>query len=59
MLLSGLRWDVPAISVARLARMRGKPHPDSLTKLHEDAAFAKAVKEIGGIGMRSGELPLV
>jgi beta-N-acetylhexosaminidase len=58
-LLSGLHWDVPAISVARMARMRGKPHPDSLTKLHENPAFAKAVKEIGGIGMRSGELPLV
>jgi beta-N-acetylhexosaminidase len=58
-LLSGLEWDISAISVARLARMRGKPHPDSLTGLHENAAFAKAVKEIGGIGMRNGELPLV
>jgi beta-N-acetylhexosaminidase len=59
MLLSGLQWDIPAISIARLACMRGKPHPDSLIELHENAAFARAVKEIGGIGMRSGELPLV
>ncbi|MBN9123680.1 MAG: beta-N-acetylhexosaminidase [Nitrosospira sp. 56-18] len=57
-LLSGLHWDIPAISVARLAQMRGKPHPDSLAKLHENPAFARAVREIGGIGMRSGELPL-
>ncbi len=57
-LLTELRWDIPAISVARLARMRGRPHPDSVVKLHESASFVKAVEEIGSLGIRSGELPL-
>lgn len=58
MLLTELQWDIPAISLVRLARMRGQPHPESIVGLHENAAFVKAVKEIGGIGMSSGELPL-
>ena len=57
-LLAELRWDIPAISVARLARMRGRPHHDSVVKLHESASFVKAVEEIGSLGIRSGELPL-
>lgn len=57
-LLGELQWDIPAISLARLARLRGRPHPDSMVKLREDAHFVKAVKEIGGIGISSGELPL-
>lgn len=57
-LLAGLQWNIPATSLARLARMRGRPHPDPMIKLHEDAHFVKAVKEIGGIGISSGELPL-
>ena len=57
-LLAELRWDTPAVSVARLARMRGRPHPDSIVKLHESANFVKAVEEIGSLGIRSGELPL-
>ncbi|SCX89204.1 beta-N-acetylhexosaminidase [Nitrosospira sp. Nl5] len=58
MLLAELRWDISAVSVARLARMRGRPHPDSVIQLHENATFVKAVENIGGIGIRSGELPL-
>ncbi len=57
-LLMELRWDLPAISVIRLARMRGHPHPDSLTKLHESMAYVRAVEKIAAIGLRSGELPL-
>jgi beta-N-acetylhexosaminidase len=58
MLLAELQWDISAVSVARLARMRGRPHPDSVIQLHENATFVKAVENIGGIGIRSGELPL-
>lgn len=58
-LLAELRWDISAISVVRLARMRGQPHPDPVVKLHESASFVKAVEEIGSLGIRSGELPLV
>ncbi len=57
-LLAELRWDISAISIARLARMRGQPHPDSVVKLHESASFVKAVEEIGSLGIRSGDLPL-
>jgi beta-N-acetylhexosaminidase len=57
-LLAELRWDIPAISLVRLARMHGKPHPESIVELHENNKFVKAVKDIASIGMRSGELPL-
>ena len=58
-LLAELQWDIPAISVVRLARMRGRPNPESLVQLHESPAFVNAVEKIAGIGMRSGTLPLV
>jgi beta-N-acetylhexosaminidase len=58
-LLAELRWDIPAISVVRLVRMRGRHHPDSLMKLHENASFVKAVENIAGIGLSSGDLPLI
>jgi beta-N-acetylhexosaminidase len=58
-LLAGLRWEMPATSKARLAHMRGRPHPSSHAKLHEDPIFIKALHEVGQIGMSEGELPLV
>jgi beta-N-acetylhexosaminidase len=57
-LLAELRWDIPALSLVRLARMHGHVHPESIVELHENSKFVKAVKEIAGIGMSSGELPL-
>lgn len=57
-LLAELRWDIPAISVIRLTRMRGRPNPDSIVKLHESGSYVKAVENIATIGIRSGELPL-
>jgi beta-N-acetylhexosaminidase len=57
-LLAELRWDIPALSLVRLARMHGHPHPESIVQLHENSKFVKAVKDIAGIGMSSGELPL-
>ena len=58
-LLAGLKWDMPAPSKARMAQMHGRPHPQTLAQLHEDADFIKALHEVGSIGMREGELPLV
>jgi beta-N-acetylhexosaminidase len=58
-LLGELHWDIPAISVIRLARMRGRPKPDSIVKLREDPGFVDAVERIASIGIRSGELPLM
>jgi beta-N-acetylhexosaminidase len=57
-LLEELRWDISALSLVRLARMHGHPHPESIVELHENNRFIKAVKDIAGIGMSSGELPL-
>jgi beta-N-acetylhexosaminidase len=39
--------------------MRGKPHPESLPRLHEQAQFLKALDEVAAIGMSNPELPLV
>ncbi|MHB1232028.1 MAG: beta-N-acetylhexosaminidase [Burkholderiales bacterium] len=57
-LLAGLQWNLPAVSLARMARMHGRPHPPSLVQLHEDAYYVEAVHAIGGIGPGSGDLPL-
>jgi beta-N-acetylhexosaminidase len=57
-LLAGLQWNMSAISLARLARMHGRPNPESMVKLHESSVFVDAVKKISGIGIHSGTLPL-
>jgi len=57
-LLRGLHWEMPAVSKARLVQMRGRPHPDSLGKLHEQRPFLKALDEVAGIGKSNAELPL-
>jgi len=57
-LLAGLKWEMPATSKARLAQMRGRPHPDTLVQLHEQAEFVRAVHEIAAIGAGTAELPL-
>lgn len=57
-LLRGLIWDMPATSKARLAQMRGKTHPESLSGLHEQQQFRKALDDISVIGMSNTELPL-
>ncbi|TFH10611.1 MAG: beta-N-acetylhexosaminidase [Nitrosomonadales bacterium] len=57
-LLTELKWDIPAISLARLAHMRGRSNPDSVAKLYENAQFIKSIKEVGNIGVSNGELPL-
>jgi len=57
-LLRGLQWEMPAASLARLAQMRGKAHPESLSKLHEQQHFLKALDEVAVIGKNNAELPL-
>ncbi len=57
-LLAELQYDITATGIIRLARMRGRPHPDSIAKLRENASFVKAVEQIAGIGIHNGELPL-
>ncbi len=57
-ILNGLHWEVPAISLSRLARMHARNQMGSMTKLRENGAYVQAVREIGVIGCESGELPL-
>ena len=45
-LLSELQWEMPAASLARLDRMRGRPNPDSIDKLRENEAFVSSVLEV-------------
>jgi beta-N-acetylhexosaminidase len=57
-LLAGLHWEMPVTSKARLAQMRGRPHPDTLVQLHEQAEFVQAVHDVANIGKSNGELLL-
>ncbi|SDY50070.1 beta-N-acetylhexosaminidase [Nitrosomonas sp. Nm58] len=55
-LLETLQWEIPAVSLARLAHMRGRRHAQSMIKLHEAAYFVQAVREISEIGVGNQEL---
>lgn len=57
-LLSGLHWEMPVVSRARIMHMRGQAHPVEMARLHEQAPFLKALQEVSGIGIGSPELPL-
>ncbi len=45
-LLAGLDWTIQPASVARLTRMRGGPHPASMTRLRESLQYRNAVAGI-------------
>jgi len=57
-LLGRLTYTMPAVSLARLARMHGRTRPMDMVKLREDARYARALRALAGIGQRDGELPL-
>jgi beta-N-acetylhexosaminidase len=57
-LLASLDWDMSAASRARLAHMRGHPHPLTMVQLHEQVDYLRAAQEVAGIGTGSGDLPL-
>jgi beta-N-acetylhexosaminidase len=57
--LGGLEYSIPAVSLARLARMHGRyPALDSMVKLREDPGYVDALHSIRGIGLKNGDLPL-
>jgi len=51
-LLASLQWEMSAASLARLTKMRGKKHFESMVKLRENTTFAHAIKQISTIGQR-------
>ncbi len=57
-LLESLDLKISAVAMARLARMHGRPHPPTITALHEDAEFVAAVRNTAAIGVAEGNLQL-
>ena len=57
-LLDGLRHAMPAVGLARLARMHGRARSGGMTALREDARYVAALRAIAGVGSRDGDLPL-
>ncbi len=57
-LLAQLIWEPHAVSLIRLARMHGRPHPPDRTALHESARYVRAVQRLGGLGQEDADLAL-
>lgn len=57
-LLDGLDYSMPAVSLARLARMHGRKKAPSMDTLRADSRYARAVDSVAAISRRDGELPL-
>lgn len=55
-LLDALKWRLSAVSIARLARMHGRHHPDSMDMLHENAEYVRAVHHVAMLGIAEGDL---
>ena len=55
-LLRNLKWDISAVSLARLARMHGRHHPASAVELHENPEFVQALHAVANIGVTEGSL---
>jgi beta-N-acetylhexosaminidase len=55
-LLGKLKWDISAVSLARLARMHGKLHPPTMVGLHENAEYVHALRAVSEIGVKEGSL---
>ena len=55
-LLARLDWPLPAVSLVRLARMHGRPHPPGRTALHESLRYVNAVHHLAGLGQTDAEL---
>ncbi len=49
---------MPAVGLARLARLHGRPAAESLVQLREDRRYVRALHAIAGLGDGSGKLPL-
>lgn len=57
-LLEGLSYSMPAVSLARLARMHGRQAPGGMVGLRENTKYINSLHSIAEIGRRDGELPL-
>ena len=57
-LYGSFSYAMPAVGLARLARLHGRSAADSMVKLREDPRYVDALHAIAGLGQGSGELPL-
>ncbi len=57
-LYGAFSYTMPAVSLARLGRMHGRPQAEDMIRLREDARYTQALHAISGIGVHNGELPL-
>ena len=57
-LLEGLRYPMPAVSLARLARLHGRQRPQAMDALRKDSRYTRALDSVAAISQRDGELPL-
>ncbi len=57
--LARLKWAMPPVSLIRLARMHGRPHPPSRVALHESQRYVGAVRHLGGLGQTDADLALL
>jgi beta-N-acetylhexosaminidase len=57
-LLAELNYQMPAIALARLARIHGRGGPESPAQLQRDPRYLAAVEAVRSIGRNDGELPL-
>jgi len=57
-LYGSFRYLMPAVSLARLGRMHGRPEPEDMIGLRENPRYTQALHAMSGIGAHDGELPL-
>jgi beta-N-acetylhexosaminidase len=57
-LLAKLDYRIPAVALARLARIHGRGGPESPAQLQHDRYYLAAVAAVRAIGVNRGELPL-
>ncbi|MEW5708993.1 MAG: beta-N-acetylhexosaminidase [Pseudomonadota bacterium] len=57
--LKGLKDELPAVSLARLARMHGRPGPVSWKRLRENPDYLEAVRAVSALAAEAAELPLL
>jgi beta-N-acetylhexosaminidase len=57
-LYASMERKMPPVSLARLARLHGRPAAESMVKLREDTRYVTALRAIAGLGQESGDLPL-
>jgi beta-N-acetylhexosaminidase len=57
-LLANLRYEMPAVALARLARIHGRGGMAGKLPLERDARYRAALETVRGTGFHDGELPL-